>query len=1321
MTSAAAGVAAGHEAMQRRERPIDWAPSIAFLHFAVQFMLGGSLVYLGALFVMAPEQKLRGLWTLLLMAVAVVAQLLLGRGRSRAAVFTLCGGMWVYITLTSIFVGGVNGTTVIAYPLIIILIGWLIGSRAAITFSLLAVLASFAFALSESAGWLPAAPPTPPLLRWVVQTCVFVVAAFLVAHIVRSYRQRLDEVHRLTAELAHAQSVAQVGSWVYNAQDDLIRLSAEACRIAGFVDGAGVNFAGFLARIHPDERAAVESAWRATVPGNKCIDREHRMLIAGEYRWLRLRADFEFDDTGRIGSVVGTVQDVTERRRAEVALQMSHSGVEAISDALFWIAPDTRIVEVNPAACSSLGYTRDELLKMRIPDFAANFAEDVWRRQFEDLRQGGTFRFESWHRRKDGSTFPVDVVCNFVRVEGRELACAFARNRSERRRREAELQALNARLAATLEAIPDLLFELSGDGRYIDCFTRRPELLAAPIDALRVRMVSEILPSGPTAVCLGALAEAAATGHSHGRQYELPLPQGSRWFELSIARKAPVAGEATSFIVLSRDITVRKRAEEALRVSEMQLESILSATADGILAVDNDGRVLRTNRRFAELWRIPPEVLEGGDDARLVEFVANQLADPQGFRDKVALLYHSNAEARDVVYFKDGRSFARYTAPLFAGGVRTGRIWSFADITEQKRATDALRLQEERLRLAMQATRQGWFDFNVQTGEINVSPEYAVILGYEPAQFASSVQTWFDNIHPDDRQRVKDLFTECIATGERREGEYRRRAHTGEWKWIHSVGKIVEHDSAGRALRMIGTHADITERVRAESKLAMAIDVTGVVLWEFDFANGVLNYDHSLLPVLGFDADETPPRGMRDWIERLHPADRAAFQAHVDAAQSAGDGAFDMTYRVIARSGRVSWLHTRGRIVQRDAAGAPVAGLGTTINVTAARTAEEALRESEGRFRELLQNAPSIAVQGYAPDGTVRYWNRACEHFYGYTEQEALGRNILELIIPPEVREAVREAIAGMARSGEPVAASELMLMHKDGSRVPVYSSHAVVKRPGAEPELFCIDVDLSERKAAEAALERLNAELESRVERRTAELEAANRELSEFSYSIAHDMRAPVRAMNGFSSMVLRTNEGRLDATSVSHLRRVVAGSERMGLLIDELLSLARLSRQDLHLQDFDLSALADSVTVALRETEPERRVECTVQPGMRARGDTGLIRVVLENLLGNAWKFTAKTANPRITVDCVADPSGIVYRVGDNGAGFDMRYAGKLFAPFQRLHHADEFEGTGIGLATVRKIIQRHGGRIWVESAVNAGTTVYFTLGEQAPAAGG
>ena len=142
----------------------------------------------------------------------------------------------------------------------------------------------------------------------------------------------------------------------------------------------------------------------------------------------------------------------------------------------------------------------------------------------------------------------------------------------------------------------------------------------------------------------------------------------------------------------------------------------------------------------------------------------------------------------------------------------------------------------------------------------------------------------------------------------------------------------------------------------------------------------------------------------------------------------------------------------------------------------------------------------SIAVQGYAPDGTVRYWNRACEHFYGYTEQEALGRNILELIIPPEVRAAVREAIAGMARSGEPVAASELMLMHKDGSRVPVYSSHAVVKRPGAEPELFCIDVDLSERKAAEAALERLNAELESRVERRTAELEAANRELSEFS-----------------------------------------------------------------------------------------------------------------------------------------------------------------------------------------------------------------------------
>jgi light-regulated signal transduction histidine kinase (bacteriophytochrome) len=245
--------------------------------------------------------------------------------------------------------------------------------------------------------------------------------------------------------------------------------------------------------------------------------------------------------------------------------------------------------------------------------------------------------------------------------------------------------------------------------------------------------------------------------------------------------------------------------------------------------------------------------------------------------------------------------------------------------------------------------------------------------------------------------------------------------------------------------------------------------------------------------------------------------------------------------------------------------------------------------------------------------------------------------------------------------------------------------------------------------------LDELYIEMEQRVETRTAELEASNRQLASFSYTVAHDLRAPLRAINGFSAMVLQASESTLDPTSVGHLKRVIAGSERMGALIDCLLDLTRVTQQKLRWQDFNLSELAAAVAASLAGAQPQRNVAVAIRPGMRAHGDFGLMQVVLENLIGNAWKFTANTGAASIGVGAEPRDGKTVYFVRDNGAGFNMDYAHKLFAPFQRLHQTHEFEGAGIGLATVKNIIQRHGGNIWAESAVDAGTTMFFTLGPE------
>jgi len=250
-------------------------------------------------------------------------------------------------------------------------------------------------------------------------------------------------------------------------------------------------------------------------------------------------------------------------------------------------------------------------------------------------------------------------------------------------------------------------------------------------------------------------------------------------------------------------------------------------------------------------------------------------------------------------------------------------------------------------------------------------------------------------------------------------------------------------------------------------------------------------------------------------------------------------------------------------------------------------------------------------------------------------------------------------------------------------------------------------------RRQKEEDIRELNRELEQRVQERTAQLEATNRELDAFAYSVSHDLRAPLRAIDGFSEALLDEYQDRLNEEGKTYLRYLQEGSREMSDLIDGLLKLSRSTRGGIAPEPVDLSALAATVSEALRKAAPERRVEVTIAPDVMAVADPRLLRVVMENLLGNAWKYTGRTAEPRIEFGVEDQEGQSVYFIRDNGSGFDMDYADKLFLPFQRLHDVSEFAGIGIGLATVERIIRRHEGRIWARGAVGEGATFYFTLG--------
>jgi PAS domain S-box-containing protein len=367
------------------------------------------------------------------------------------------------------------------------------------------------------------------------------------------------------------------------------------------------------------------------------------------------------------------------------------------------------------------------------------------------------------------------------------------------------------------------------------------------------------------------------------------------------------------------------------------------------------------------------------------------------------------------------------------------------------------------------------------------------------------------------------------------------------------------------------------------------------------------------------------------------------------------------------------------------------------------------LAGAETPYRRLIE-AMDEGAATLTEDGTVFYANRRLAEMLGAPLQEVIGMKLRDFVV--EGDRAACDALLGEGRSRP--ATTELILRGRGGAGgIPAQLSAGALEAHGMWA-LWVVAADLTERRAALESIRRLNAGLEQRVRERTAALEEANGEMEAFVYSVSHDLRAPLRVMDGFGRILEEECAGHLGEAGMDSLRRVREASRRMARLIDDLLRLSGLGRAAMRREPVDMGALARELETEFRRHEPQRRVVFTVGEDMRAEADPGLIRAVLENLLGNAWKFTGREPEARIEFGREERDGETVFFVRDNGVGFDMAYAGKLFGPFQRLHARENFPGTGVGLASVQRIIRRHGGRVWVDSAPGRGATFYFTLGK-------
>ncbi len=1008
----------------------------------------------------------------------------------------------------------------------------------------------------------------------------------------------------------------------------------------------------------------------------------------------------------------GYFKDIGERKSTEQVLteseQRYRSLFESNHDAVFLVDLETfRIVDANPAAARTYGYGREEMLQLRHVDLSAEPEKTL--QVMRDRPPSVPLRF---HRKRDGTVFPVELAKSYLQINGREYTMASVRDISGRLQAEQQVQELQQRLEGIIDSALDAIITIDQAGGIVMFNTAAERMFGYAEAEITGRGIETLMPepfrSGHSQHVVQYAESGAPTRMLNPGRPVHALRRDGELFPVEASISQVTIKGKKYFTAILRDITERVRNTQKLEEEKQRLEMAIFSAGLGFWDWNLHTNEVIYNARWAAILGHEPDEITPTFEAW------SGRVHPDDYLDVMRTL-NDHLSGNTPYYQTEHRLRARNGdwRWVLVNGKVVGRaddgtplriMGTHIDVTDRKRSEEEIR----KLALVAQKTDNAVVITDAEGYIEWVNAGFTRISGYTAEETVGRTPGGVLQGQATDPATVAQM-REAIRSRQGFDLEVLNYHKNGQPYWLHITAQPV-FDDRGELRHFVAIETDITARKAAEAQLHFQASILSSVkdcVIVTDLEGRIIYFNQGAEELFGYSAAEM--MGKTPAVLYPEPEGAPVRLANRFGEIMAGRD-FIAEWEGRRKDGTRVWIYIKTSLL-RDLAGQPVGFIGVSKDITDRKRTEQQLRESEASLRSIFD----ASVQTYFlldASSRILKFNRTAAAFieqaYGRPLRE--GDAMLEFADPKTVEDFKRNL--ARAFTGEKVLVTRQV---DQPGRPNLWVEVQYLPAYDVDGRVFAVAfvaLDVSDRKHAEAAILELNAGLERRVAERTAQLQAINKELEAFSYSVSHDLRAPLRSIDGFSKAVLEDYSHLLDAEGQDYLRSIRMASQRMSQLIDDLLKLSRVTRGEMQHEPVNLAELVRDIEGELRRAEPGRRVTLTVAPDLPVFGDPKLLRIALQNLVGNAWKFTSRRETATIEVGRQEQEGQAVYFVRDNGAGFSMKYADKLFGAFHRLHTASEFEGTGIGLATVHRIIQRHGGQIWAESEEGKGATFYFTV---------